>query len=319
MDIEITSRLCGEKLNSRNALLSRCNLKPDTAVEKTVLVWEDKKLIATGSRQGNILKCIAVDDAHQGDGLTATVVTALRRDAFDNGHRRLFLYTKPQNAVMFSSLFFYPIAQTPDVLLMEDQKNGIRNFLNDYPPPHIAKNVGAVVMNCDPFTLGHQYLIETAAKQCEHLYVFVLSEDKGRFSATDRLEMVKRGTAKLTNVTVLPTGPYLISAATFPTYFLKEKQSGSEVQCRLDIAVFSKHYIPHFGITKRFVGEEPFCAVTRQYNAALKALLPIEVVEIPRLEKGGIPVSASAVRQWLSDGNLKEAIALVPQTTAEFF
>ena len=319
MDIEVVSRLRGDKLNSRNALLRSADLFPDEAVEQTVLVWDDGKLIATASRQDNVLKCIAVDSRHQGEGLTATVLTALRKEAFEEGYCHLFLYTKPKNRAQFSSLFFYPVAETDDVLLMEDKPNGIHSFLGALPTTAPCDNTGAIVMNCDPFTLGHRHLIETASKQCERLYVFVLSEDKGRFSAEQRLRMVTDGTAHLDNVTVLPTGPYLISAATFPTYFLKENAVVPEVQCRLDIAVFSEYYLPHFGITKRFVGEEPFCPVTRQYNAALKALLPIPLIEIPRFEIDGTPVSASAVRRFLDEGDIDAAATLVPTTTAAFF
>lgn len=318
MDIEIVSRLYGEKLNKRNALLCNNGLQPDTNVEQTALLWDNGELIAVGSRAGNLLKCIAVDKHRRGEDLTAAIVSALRQEAFGAGHRHLFLYTKPQNRFQFESLFFYPIAQTDDVLLMENEKGGIRRFL-DLFPRKTGDDVGAIVMNCDPFTLGHHYLVETAATQCKKIYVFVLSEDRGMFSAEDRLAMVKRGTAHLPNVTVLPTGPYLISAATFPSYFLKDQGRVGEVQCRLDIEVFSKYYIPHFGITRRFVGEEPLCEVTRQYNESLKRLLPIAVTEIPRLEKEGTPVSASRVRRLLKDGQVTEAAALVPATTAEFF
>ena len=198
-------------------MLARAELEADEAVESTVLVWDDGQLIATGSRQGNLLKCIAVDESRQGEGLTATVLTQLRQDAFRAGHKHLFLYTKPKNLLQFSSLFFYPVAQTEQVLLMENQPGGIQTFLDSFPACEPAGKVGAAVMNCNPFTLGHRYLIETAARECDRLYVFVLSEDKSRFSAADRLTLVKEGTKDLKNVTVLPTGPYLISSATFPT------------------------------------------------------------------------------------------------------
>ena len=135
------------------------------------------------------------------------------------------------------------------------------------------------------------------------------------------MAMVKAGTADLGNVTVLPTGPYLISSATFPTYFLKEQSTIQNAQCELDVAVFAKYYAPKFGITRRYVGTEPFCGVTAQYNAALENLLPghgIELRQIPRLESGETPISASAVRALLAEGN-RDAIAdLVPQTTYNY-
>ena len=318
MDIELAKMLQGTKKDKWLSLLAKAGLSADMQQESTVLIWENDTLVATGSRWGNILKCIAVDDAYRGLDLTATVLTQLRQDAFSAGFSHLFLYTKPQNEYLFSSLLFYPIARTPDVLLMENRQNGIADFLNTLPVAE-GKTVGAAIMHCDPFTKGHRYLIETAAKECDRVYVFVLSEDRGSFCAKDRLELVKKGTADLANVTVLPTGPYLISAATFPTYFLKEQNKGAQVQCQLDIEIFTKYFVPKFGIQKRFVGTEPLCPVTAKYNEALAAALPqkgIELRQIPRLEQDGCPVSASAVRASLQDK--KKLEQLVPQTTLDY-
>lgn len=319
MELLLVRRLAGRKLAQWNALLEKTGLHGEADCDTTVLLYDDEDLAATGSRQGNLLKYIAVDPAHQGEDLTARVLTALRQDAMEAGIRHLFLYTKPQNEWMFSSLFFYPIAQTGQVLLMENRKDGVKEFLSRCPVKKEEGTVGAAVMNCNPFTLGHQYLVETAAKQCDRLYIFVLSEDKSRFSAADRLEMVRRGTAHLPNVTVLPTGPYLISSATFPTYFLKDREQAGEVQCLLDIEVFSKYYAPHFGVTRRFVGTEPLSPMTGQYNEALKAHLPqrgIAVTEIPRLETADAPISATAVRKALDEGT--DFRHLVPDTTYQY-
>ena len=321
MDIELSHTLRGTKQNIWKDFLARAGLEADTNVEQTALVWDGDALIATGSRQGNLLKCIAVNPARQGEGLLAKVLTVLRQAAFQDGHRHLFLYTKPANAHLFSGLLFYPVAQTGDVLLMEDKRSGIQDFLINLAPVKHSGTVGSAVMNCDPFTLGHQYLIETAAKTCDHLYVFVLSEDKAHFRAIDRMEMVKRGTAHLPNVTVLPTGPYLISSATFPTYFLKNRDQAESIHCQLDVEIFARYFAPAFGIHCRFVGTEPLSAMTDQYNEVLKACLPqrgIDVVEIPRLVKGGAPISASAVRQIYARGDWTALKNLVPTTTFEY-
>ena len=321
MDIELLPKLTGQKRAVWEQLLRKTNLEPDTQVDNILLIWDNGALIATGSRFGNILKCIAVDPARQGEDLTATIVTHLRQDALQAGHRHLLLYTKPQNRFLFSSLFFYPIATTDSVLLMENQQNGIGNFLGSLPVIPTDGVVGAVVMNCNPFTLGHRYLVEQAAKECDRLYVFVLSEDRSFFTAADRMAMVKDGTADLSNVTVLPTGPYLISSATFPTYFLKDKSSAQDAQCELDVAIFGKYYAPHFGITRRYVGSEPFCQVTNAYNQALRKLLPehgISLSEIPRLETKNIPVSATNVRRLIEEKNPEGVRALVPETTFRY-
>lgn len=343
MYIEITHRPQGETYTTWSAFLANAGLTPDLYVTQTVLIWEDSRLIATGSRQANILKCIAIDSAHRGEDLTATILTALRKEAFREGHRHLFLYTKPENQYLFSSLFFYPVARTDKVLLMENQKDGIGCFLESLPT-HLPEAtdtsipiIGAAVMNCNPFTKGHRYLIETAAGECDHLYVFVLSEDQSLFSASDRMEMVRLGTKDLPNVTVYPTGPYLISSATFPTYFLKERDNAQQVHCLLDIEIFTKYFVPKFAITRRYVGTEPLSPLTARYNEALKAHLPqkdVEVRELPRLmyrfedthslctgdsaTAASDPISASAVRALIHAGNPEAIRPLVPSTTFEY-
>lgn len=333
MNIELLCRPQGTKLNIWRDFLTKAGLTADENLSQTVLIWDDDALIATGSREGNILKCIAVDEARRGEDLTATVLTTLRKEAFKEGYKHLFLYTKPANKYLFSSLFFYPIAQTHDVLLMENQRNGILDFLKNLSPgpdtgldntcsnSNTLKTVGAIVMNANPFTLGHRYLIEQAAAECDLLYVFVLSEDKSYFSAADRMEMVRLGTRDLTNVTVLPTGPYLISSATFPTYFIKDRENAARIQCLLDIEIFIRYFVPHFHITHRYVGTEPLSPMTEQYNCALQEHLPdkgIILKEIPRYEAEGSPVSASTVRSHLESGNIKALKALLPETTMEY-
>ena len=246
------------------------------------------------------------------------MLTQLRQDAFAEGHNHLFLYTKPKNLLQFQSLFFYPVAQTEQVLLMENKPQGVSQFLNTLSAAEASGKIGALVMNCNPFTLGHRYVIEHAAKECDHVYVFVLSEEQPPFPAADRLQLVMEGTQDLENVTVFPTGPYLISSATFPTYFLKNRDDAVTVQCELDIAVFSRYYIPKFGITHRYVGTEPTSALTNAYNCALKSQLPIPVVEIPRLEVGSAPISASTVRSLLKTGQPETVRKFVPATTFDY-
>lgn len=321
MYIEILSGFNEIKLNTWKSFLRKAALEPDESVSQTVLLWDEDTLVATGSRTGNLLKCIAVDPKRQGEGLTATLITALRQEAFKEGLNHLFLYTKPENKDMFSSLFFYPVEQTEKVLLMEDKKDGINKFLETFPADNSSGKAGCIVMNCNPFTLGHRYLIETAAKECDNLYVFVVSEDKSSFSAEDRMEMVRRGTAHIPNVRVLPTGPYLISAATFPTYFLKERENAAQIKCLLDIKIFIKYYAPKFNITARYVGTEPLSPMTEQYNAELKKTLPehgIEIKEIPRLEISNVPISASQVRAFIDSKNIQALKSLVPDTTYDF-
>ena len=321
MHTELMDELTGFRKKEWTDLLERTGLDADAHTEKTALIWDEQRLVAAGSRQRNILKCIAVDPSHQGEDLTATLLTHLRQDAFSQGYRHLFLYPKPENSIRFSSLFFYPVVQTENVLLMENVKDGVRQFLAGLETPCKKGRIGSIVMHCNPFTRGHRYLIESAAKQCTHLYVFILSEEQSIFPAAHRLELVKAGTADLKNVTVLPTGHYLISAATFPSYFIKDKSRAGEIFCQLDIAVFLRYFVPHFGINCRFVGTEPSCRVTARYHNALAASLPkagVDLTVIPRLEENGTPISASTVRKLLEKRSMDEITGLVPECTLAY-
>ncbi len=157
-------------------------------------------------------------------------------------------------------------------MLLESTRGGLRRYL-DALPKH-GGNCGAVVMNCAPFTLGHQYLVDQARQACDWLYVFVLSEAKGMFPPEDRLELVRQGCQAYSNVSVHPTMGYLISNATFPTYFLKDQNRGGEISCQLDLEIFASRFAPALGLRKRFVGTEPLDPVTGRYNEALQSFLP---------------------------------------------
>lgn len=299
--------------------LAKLDLETDPGVEFTLSLRENGKVCACGSLDGNVIKGIGVDPAMQGQGLSEQLMTYLRREAFSRGHRHLFVYTKPINEILFRGLGFFPIAATGKALLLESTRGGLRKYLESMEK-HPGKN-GAVVMNCSPFTLGHRYLIEQAREKCDWLYVFVLAEEKGMFRASDRLEMVKRGCADLDNVSVSSTEGYLISNATFPTYFLKDKAQGNKISCQMDIEIFSGQFAPALGITKRFVGTEPLDPVTCAYNQALQEQLPrrgIEVCEVVRREFDAAPISASRVRKAIEAGQWETVQQLTPQTTYEY-
>ena len=321
MYIEVVKQLDKRKKAIWQAFLNRAGLYTDEDVKETVLLWEEERLVGTGSRDNNLLKYIAVSPEYQGQNLTSVILSELKKAAFSEGYTHLFVYTKPENEPMFRSLFFYTIAKTDKVLLMENRNEAIHDFLAGLCTEKPTGIIGAIVMNANPFTLGHRYLIETAAKKCGRVYVFVVSEDKSRFSASDRMEMVKIGTEDIPNVTVMPTGPYLVSGATFPTYFLKERENVAQVQCLLDVCIFATYFVPKFSIQYRFVGTEPLSPMTDQYNEALKAGLSksgITVCEIPRLQVNGTVVSASKVRELLDKHDIQGVKSLVPSTTFEY-
>ncbi len=289
--------------------MASLDLDYDENVQFTVLCLDDDgEIMAGGSLDGKICKCIGVSEDHQGEGLTATIVTELRKEAFLRGEDHLFLFTKPRNRAQFLDMAFFPIAATKDVLLMESKRDAARKYarsLAEEAPPRADGSpgvTGAIVMNANPFTAGHRYLIEKALERVDLLHVFVVSEDRSYFSFAERWRRVIEGTRDLDRVRVHETKEYMISSVTFPTYFIKEKARVEDVRCMLDLAVFAEVFAKEMGITVRYVGTEPLDAVTNRYNELMKDYLPgkgIEVVEVPRLVIDGEIVSATKIRERL--------------------
>ncbi len=321
MDIEYASPLCGHKKEEVISFLRSTGIRFDEGAEFTVILREDDEIVAAGSLDGSIIKCVGTSPERQGEGLFAKVLTELYNEAFRRGISHLFLYTKPSNRALFESLGFSCVASTKDTLLMENRRSGIDKFIAALPEARDARDVGCIVANCNPFTLGHSYLMHYAAAHCSFLYVFILSEDKAMFPPDVRLRLAREGTADIKNITVQPSGGYLVSSATFPTYFLKENVDPSEVKCALDIAVFTQRFVPKLKIKKRFLGTEPLSPVTNAYNRELMANLGqygVEVIEIPRMEEDGQPVSASRVRELILSGRAELTRPLVPDATYDY-
>lgn len=288
-------------------------LRYEGGAEYTVFLTDDgDELLGTGSLCGNVLKYIAVDESLQGEGGAAAIVSRLVQHAYLCGRRKLFLFTKPQNEYLFRSLGFFPLAVTNSACYMENSRRGLKNYLDSLEKGSGVQ--GAVVANCNPFTLGHLYLMETAASMVDTLHVFVVSEDSSEFPFKTRFELVRKGTEHIKNLILHESGDYIISHSTFPTYFIKSTADAETVNAELDLALFGERIAPALGITKRFVGTEPFCPVTNKYNEAMKRVLPkygVEVIELER--KDGI--SASSVRRAIAEGDLETVKKLVPKTT----
>ena len=286
------------------------------------MVDEENRVIATGSCFGATLRCFAVSQQHQGEGLLNEVVSHLMEYQMARGYTHLFLYTKIKSAKFFQSLGFYEIARVDGTLVfMENRRNGFPSYLSRLEKTACPGVSGAIVMNANPFTLGHQYLVETAAGRCDTLHLFLLSEDASLVPFGVRKQLVQAGTAHLKNVVLHDSGPYIISNATFPSYFLKDDAAVIQGHAKLDLTIFVR-IARALGVTVRFVGEEPTSQVTGLYNEIMAAQLPengIDCVILPRKEALGKAISASTVRAALQAGDWQTLSQLVPQTTLDYF
>ena len=375
MEIQTLNPATPRQRQRIEAFLKRNALRIDDMNYYAAVLDDDGEMIAGGGLKDDVIKCVAVDDAHKGEAIANTLVSHLISHANQEGYSCIKLFTKPKNRQLFESLSFRLLAEAPEAILMETGIGGISNtvealkkikeesekykeynkeckedskkckedskeckeivktnlntstpqhlntsYLNTTTPQHLNTTPprgGVVVMNCNPFTLGHRYLIEQAAKQVERLYVMVVREDCSLFAYTERKAMVEQGVADIENVSVIDGSDYAISRATFPTYFLKRLDDAADTQMLLDLDLFRRHIAPALGATVRFVGTEPTDQLTRHYNQLMHEALK-DVRETDRLEKDGYAVSASRVRKAMEEGDMNTIRQLVPPTTLPY-
>ena len=225
-----------------DSLLKQEGIRRDGNLDYTCgLFDEDWKLAATGSCFGNTIRCLAVDRGRQGEGLLNQIATHLMEVQTARGNTHLFLYTKPQSAKFFGDLGFWEIARVENSLVfMENRRRGFSDYLAALEKTRREGRSAAIVMNANPFTLGHLHLVEKAAAECDAVHLFVLSEEAGPIPFPVRRRLVREGAAHLPNVICHDSGPYIISSATFPSYFLKDKDTVIRAHAALDLEVFGK-------------------------------------------------------------------------------
>ena len=296
------------------------------------------EMIAGGGLKGSVIKCVAVADGHKGEAVANVIVSHLISKANAEGCQCVKLYTKPDNRQLFESLSFRLIAESPNAILMETGVGGIEKYSEELRVKseelgvkseelkndesvvsNARKPIGVIVMNANPFTLGHRFLVEQSSELVERLYVVVVREDCSMFSYNERKAMVSQGVRDIGNVVVVDGSDYAVSAATFPTYFLKQLSDATDTQIILDLDLYRRRIAPALGATIRFFGSEPTDPLTRRYNELMHQQLGEEHVhEIQRKQQEGSAISASRVRKAMMEGCLWDAIQLVPPTTIPY-
>lgn len=307
--------------NRLQAFLEENGLVWEGAPDRAAVIYGDSRILASAAIRGNIIKYVAVLPEYRMNGWAVSLVSKIIEDAYLCGKTHLFLFTRTEKAESFEAIGFQRICEYEGVVLLECGGSGIQGFVKRLQKHRAPGKNGAIVMNANPFTLGHRYLVEKASVQVERLHVFMVREDGSAIPFEDRYEMVKRGTEDIANVTVHRGSEYILSHITFPSYFMKASDEKAFWQAGLDVELFRRHIAPALRIGIRFVGEEPFDRTTQGYNLKMREILKqdgIEVREIKRLEADGVAVSASLVRRYIKNGEIDRAFALVPKTTREY-
>lgn len=291
--------------------------------DKSYVIRKKGKIIATGSRKANVLKYFFIDCSYSGQGAIAVIFNHLLEDLLMNGYKSYFVFTTPNNKKVFQSLGLTEVSSTDKVSLLEGGFYNIEKWLEETKEiigPRKGKR-GAIVANCNPMTLGHQYLVNEALKHVDQLLVFIVEEDLSEFPFQDRYEIVKKELEDYDNVKIIKGGSYIISRATFPTYFIKKKDDSLKVYTDLDATIFGSRIAKALEISIRFLGSEKKDDITDEYNNSLTRVLDefqIETQLIPRLKIGERTVSASYARKLIKEDELEKTYKLVTKSTKEF-
>ncbi len=292
----------------------------EETLDDLVGVYDNDALVATGARAGFVLKMLVIEPGHQGGELLGAIVTELMRLGRAAGHDVFWVFTRPMHAATFEQLNFRLLVADGSAALLEFG-GGLERYLAAHERLRRPGRNAAVVANANPFTRGHLYLVESAARAADTAYLFIVREDRSAFPFDVRCRLAEECTRHLPNVVLLDTSRYAVSAGTFPSYFLKRDDDVARAQMRIDARLFAEHLTPAFSITRRFVGHEPYCRATASYNRAMREILPqhgVQLVEIRRLESGSGFISATSVRAALAAGDMDTVARMVPPPTLAF-
>ncbi|MDU2109850.1 MAG: [citrate (pro-3S)-lyase] ligase [Peptoniphilus lacydonensis] len=291
------------------------DIKYERDVDYTIVALDGDKVVGTGSCAGRILKCFAIDPTYQGMGITNTIITRLLDHQYQVGNKHLFIFTKPKSIKIFTDFGFSIVEKTEDVALLDNKIEELNQLLKNIED---QRESGAIVVNANPMTKGHLYLINEARKMTDLLHVFMVEEDESTFPYDFRYKIVKEELEKFDDVLVHPGNNYIISKNTFPTYFYKDEKTILKAYSELDSKIFGRYFARTLNIKKRFVGTEDKDLVTKNYNETMERILPdygIEVVEIPRASLDDEIISASKVRLFLKERKFEEAYKFLPEAT----
>ncbi len=302
--------------------------KPESVDFTMILYNLNDEIIGTGSLRRKTLKYVVVAPKFRETTAFPLIITTLSSKVLET-YKRCFVYTRPETAKIFQSLGFSLIATAePLFSVLEFGYKTIKDY-QDYLKANKANtrtaNVASVVVNCNPFTKGHQYLIEKAASENEHLYLFVVQEDLSVFPFETRWNLIKEGIKHLDNVTMLNSGQYIVSGGIFPNYFLKNESWNdvSAKQAEVDVRIFADYVVPTLDITRRYIGSENYCHTTASYNTQMHSILPsagVQVIEVERMALGDADnyISASKVRAAIKEDRLDEILNFLPEVTKDF-
>lgn len=306
--------------------LKRNELDYEDNITKTFYIEENDAILGTVSIYQNIIKCFAVDIDNRNENYGGILISKVVNYFYENKIYHYLVYTKLEYLNTFMSFGFEKIVETDTVCILEAGTPNIIEYLESLKHKIEYKfdininnaDIGCLVMNCNPVTIGHLELIELAAKRHQYVLVFILEEDLSFFSYKERMTLLYLACNHLPNVVVIPSSSYIVSSLTFPNYFLRNEEMKNKEWATTDAKIFKNYFMKYLNISKRYIGTESNKMMV-EYNKALKNILGNKVEEIKRYQENGIEVSASIVRKMILEGKIEEASLLVPKGSRMLF
>lgn len=320
MSYQIRDIILEQEFHLVKELLKQNELSFEEKTSHTIGLFDGDFLVATGSLDDNVIKMLAVDERYQGEQLLSTILTRLIYLLHQEKKYKYFVFTKPKNKKFFMDYNLFLIYEDEDILFFENKVNTIVETLHEikYNLKLKRGSTASLVMNCNPMTLGHLYLIETAANIHDNVIIFLVEENRSVFPFDVRYKIVKKSVKHLKNVIVLPSTAYIISKATFPTYFSKTVNDATKLYTKLDIHIFKDYFMNILDIDFRYVGTEPLDPLTNLYNEQMKLILKDQLFIVNRLEKEQKTISASYIRKLAQEKSFEAIKELVPKATYQY-
>ncbi len=287
----------------------------------TVYMEEKGEIIGTVSLQDNVITMLAVYKKYQGENVAVTLVNHVISKLREEGVYGYKVFTKPEYLPLFINMGFCELIKTDSFCALEGGQSNIEQAVENLKTKVIMElgsiepDTGAIVINGNPFTKGHLALCEYALQRHRRLLVFVLQEDISEFSFKERFSLAFLALrAYSERVSVLPSTEYIVSKSTFPSYFLHGVDAQTKAYAQYDALIFKKYFMEKLGISKRYLGSET-TEYMQIYNNAVANVLGDGAEVVDRFTLNEKAISAKEFRTLVKNGNLAQALELIPTST----
>lgn len=320
--MEIKTAILNQEKKLVSDFLAKFDLQYDVDVDTTLYIEDNNKIIGTISKSKHIIKCLAVDPSYQSENLASKLITKIIEILQSENIFYYQVFTKPIYENLFKSMGFQLLAKSDKIIAMEAGNPNIYTTINNlknqirlqYGEDIFKTKIASIVMNANPLTNGHLFLIEKASKENDLVLVFILEEEKSLFTFKERFALAYAATRLYSNVMILPSTRYIISKDTFPNYFLKEVNEHTKEYAKIDVRIFKDYFMTELSIDNRYVGSETD-PLMKIYNDTLEEELGEKLIVVERLKDNEEIISASLVRKLILDNQVEESLKYLPKGT----